>query len=528
MLPKDYSEPIVRVVADCHDLLLQNIARHFNVSATGATPTFEWEVRKLAELGQLTRENIKIIADTVSPGVPMVQTAIEQAMRDAIEKFEPALKRAALRGLLSKATPGLSPAMRQILRNYSLQAVSQLNLVNTVMLKSSLEMFRRVVANTVAYERQLAAAQSILNTATGEVVTGVSSRTAALRKAIQQMAQEGLYGFTDIGGHHWTPEAYINMDMRTTAGNVAREAVFQRNAEYGNDLVIVRVNATARPKCYPWQGKVISTSNRSGYTYDLYSNQIPITPVRQTSYGEPDGLWGINCHHSPPDPFIPGISTQRDAPPPQAENDTLYKQSQVQRGKETAVRDAKREALVAQASGDQEAFAKAAQKVKAKQSDLKHFVASTGGTLRSDRTQVVGYTKSVSGKATAAIRQTNTVLLSKQNEIRALIKSDNTPKTLNIGNQNKHILGSKGYIEGRSYIYGTLDDAQRFVDQYHGTGESLFDRKGNWKNREIVAIERDIGVCLDIDGASEITNAFTIHYGKKGTHIVPAARRDYR
>lgn len=77
-----------------------------------------------------------------------------------------------------------------------------------------------------------------------------------------------------------------------------------------------------------------------------------------------------------------------------------------------------------------------------------------------------------------------------------------------------------------SYIYGTLEDAQALVNRYHGTGDALFDRNGNWKNKEIVAFGNDIGVCLDINGASEITNAFVIHYGKKGTHIVPAARKE--
>ena len=34
---------------------------------------------------------------------------------------------------------------------------------------------------------------------------------------------------------------------------------------------------------------------------------MTVHPVRNTSYGEPAGLWGINCSHQP-DPFIPGWS----------------------------------------------------------------------------------------------------------------------------------------------------------------------------------------------------------------------------
>lgn len=68
----------------------------------------------------------------------------------------------------------------------------------------------------------------------------------------------------------------------------------------------------------------------------------------------------------------------------------------------------------------------------------------------------------------------------------AVIRSSDTPKTLNIGNQRKHIREEGRDLGNRSFLYGTLDDAQQLVNQYSGTGEPKLDRKGNWVHKELV------------------------------------------
>jgi len=100
------------------------------------------------------------------------------------------------------------------------------------------------------------------------------------------------------------------------------------------------------------------------------------------------------------------------------------------------------------------------------------------------------------------------------------------PLQINRGNQNKHDPTRKSYIEGRSVFYGTVEDAQALVDRYHGTGEIKLKPDGTWNKREIVEILDDIGVDIDAKTLVEqVTNRFTIHYGKRGTHIVPTKRR---
>ena len=513
------SDPIRAVYASCVDECMAAIARHFNVKASGNTGTFDWQTQKLAELGSLRREAAEIIARQLYGVDAMVAEAVEAAMLRSLREVEPELQAAARAGLLQDAEPGMSPAMRLALDAYSRQAREQLNLVNTVMLDSCLMNYRRIAANTAAYEQQLARAQEILNAETGKVVSGVSSRQEAVRRAVRQFADTGLTGFTDRAGHVWSPEAYAAMDVRTTVMNAAREAVLIRNEEYGNDLVSVPVNATARPKCYPWQGKVISTADRPRIAHDLHGQPIQVHARSATSYGDPDGLWGINCHHMP-SPFFDGLSVLRGDVPPKADNDERYRLQQTQRRYEREVRARKREAVMLEAAGDEEGFREAALKVKTAQRRLREHCEAGNLTMRHDRTQALGYSRSISRKATAAAD-----LQRKVGQIRELIRSPATSKQLNLGNQNKHIPGANGYIEGRSYLYGTLADAQALVDRWHGTGEIRFTSRGEWVQKEFVTAAENIGVCIDpATGQGMPTNRFAIHYGKKGTHIVPARR----
>lgn len=391
--PAKLAEPLQKVYQDVTDQVLENIARHFNTGK--ALATAEWQMKKLAELGQVQRETLRIIARGTGQNEEMIRIALQDAISDALKDVEPALKEAAAAGMLQDGGELIaSESVQRIFDTYLAQAKEATNLVNTVMLESGLNAFRLVVSDVVRWEQQVttaaqtAAAQQILNSETGKVITGVSSRQEALKRAIKRLADNGLTGFVDRGGHNWTPEAYVNMDIRTTAGNVATQAVFARNEDYGNDLVWVPVKAAARPLCYPWQGKLISTSNRTGTVKDARGEDVEIIPLNRTSYGEPAGLWGINCGHTPPNPFIPGRSLIRGEVPGEKKNEKEYAESQQQRDIERKIRYAKREAATLKAAGLDTSDADA--KVKRYQADMRAFIEETGRTRRRDREQIGG------------------------------------------------------------------------------------------------------------------------------------------
>jgi len=399
--PLKYSDPIVRVYEACVDELLVNLAKHFNVSAIGNTPSFNYEVEMLSKLGAVRKETAAIIARYVAENEPMIEEAVKTAMLDALEEVEPELRQAATEGLLHDADMEVMDGIQSQLTAYSRQARNQLNLVNTVMLASTADAYRKGVYAAVDIVKQMQAAQGVLNAETGKVITGVSTPQQALRAAVRAMSDAGIRGFVDSKGRNWSAEAYVRMAIKTTVSNSANAAVMARNEQYGNDIVWPRVNATARPGCYPWQGQLISMSNRERDVPDGNGKMRHVYAVSQTTYGQPAGIWGINCHHGPMNVFIPGFSYVRgeDVKPDKSENDRLYALTQEQRRLERQVRYAKRDAAMYNAAGDRQAFERAALKVKDANARLKNFVNSHDSLVFSgEKVYTFGYNRSVSGK----------------------------------------------------------------------------------------------------------------------------------
>lgn len=193
------------------------------------------------------------------------------------------------------------------------------------------------------------------------------------------------------------------MAMRTTAGSVANEVQTARCEDMGVNLIQIDSHSGARPKCAKDQGKIFSLDNTSGTTEDLNGRKIRYYPWNSSSYGEPDGILGINCgHHKYP--FIPGVNIQRYFPTEDMDaNNRLYKQTQVQRALERDVRKQKRECMLFDELGDSDAFEEASVRLKSKESRLKSYVDGHKNLhRRRDREQVVGFDKGVSARAVAA------------------------------------------------------------------------------------------------------------------------------
>jgi hypothetical protein len=383
------------VYAAVTDQLLINLARHFQFIKEGMTPEGAWQyqVRKLAEMGQVTRESEAIILNMLDGADEALHQVLEEAIKDGLKGVEKPLKKAAEKGLLlgqGFLPPEVAPNQMQAFRAFYAQSADKLNLVNTVMLESTQNAYAATVsdiASQVVLNAQMEVTQGILNTETGKVISGVSSMNQAIRNGVKRMVENGITGYVDHGGHHWSPEAYVTMDIRTTMANTARAAVLERNTEYGNDLYQDSHHDGARPLCYPWQGKVISDQNRSRDVEDENGNLVHVYAQNETSYGEAAGLFGINCGHYPI-PFIPGFSRIRPPEQNKEENDKEYQESQQQRALERKLRYEKRDLAVLKAQGASEDEIKAQRlRVKNARTELNDFCNETGRARRSNREQ---------------------------------------------------------------------------------------------------------------------------------------------
>lgn len=390
------AETIDSVYIDLEVQIMRNIAKHL---ADWKQPidSDQWLLQKLAELGTLNQENIRIIARMSGLSFTAAEKMLNKAAEKMIQSIEPGFRYLVKQGLADEAVKvPKSKNVKQVMKALQKQAKDALNLTNTTMLHKAQEAYKKLLSD-VAGE-----AHKILNNNAAAVITGAESRQRALQNAIRRFNEEGITGFVDKKGRNWTPEAYVNMCMRNTAKNVAEEVQTARCLDHGINLIAISSHSGARPKCARDQGKIFDLNNGSGETEDLNGRKIKYYPWKSSSYGEPDGILGINCHHHK-FPFVPGVSIQRYFPTEDfEENNRLYKETQVQRALERSVRKQKRECMLYDTLGDTEAFEQSAVRLKGKEAQLKHYVDSHKDLhRRKDREQVVGFDKRISAEAVA-------------------------------------------------------------------------------------------------------------------------------
>lgn len=366
------------------DRILINMASYFPYIKYGSEPKdlFQYQARMLAQMGQLNKETVAIIADSLGGADEALKDALEASIREALKDEEPLLRKAVEAGYLHPGKiPELTPNQMHAFWSYYQQSADKLNLVNTVMLESTQSAYQATVADIVS---RMQTTQGILNTAAGEAVTGVSPMNEIIRSSVGKMLDNGITGFIDHGGHHWSPEAYVAMDVRTTMANTARAAIWERSEQYGNDLYQVSWHDGARPLCYPWQTKVISRNNFSGEVEDEEGNLIHVYPQSETSYGEAAGLFGINCKHYPI-PFVPGFSRIRQQEQTEAENNKEYRESQEQRALERGLREERRDLQAAKARNDPAEIDMQKKRVQDAEDRLNSFCQETGRNRRRSR-----------------------------------------------------------------------------------------------------------------------------------------------
>jgi hypothetical protein len=383
---QDIADPIEEIYIHIVDELLVNIGRH--ITSPTWTHTAAWEVQKLSELGQLTAENAAIINKWIKQIPREVRDTMEATRAAALDRLEKEMEQAAAAGYV---TPPMRDSTAQVLEDMAAQAVDRYNLVNTTMLQSSVEQYSAAVQLTQQeYDKLIAqkeATQGILNDAAASVASGVETRKTAVRRAIKRISDEGLTGFVDRAGRSWTPEAYVNMVTRTTVHNTAIQATKAFMQDYNTEVFQVSSHAGARPLCYPYQGKFYSWNNTAGEIELGNGQRVSYEPLNATSYGEPAGLFGINCGHYPI-PVIPGVTIPHGADniQPEKENAKAYAESQEQRALERKIREAKR---VVEMAGDT-ATKEDKAAVKEAQAEMREFIARTGRTRRYDREQIGG------------------------------------------------------------------------------------------------------------------------------------------
>lgn len=384
--------PIADAYMSVEERLLVRIARQISLNDDHQlNEVSKWQIKQLAKHGLLRQDAHKIIA-AGTKGIPgNVADTVRQAIDDTLAED-------GIQGMWHNQQFAESAA--NAVKHYRNQAKNVYNQVNTVMKYKAESTFVRAV-NTVAdkWTREQRREQSevankqdvlnILNSNTAAVVSGAESRTKAVRTTIHEMAQKGIPAFVDKSGREWSPEAYVNMDIRATVKNTALEAEFSTMDSLGQDVFEVSSHPGSRPKCRPWQGKLISRSGKTTEITDINGRKHKVIPLSQTSFGEPDGLFGINCGHRPRG-VSDGLFRKSEVEYDDDEDKALYHKVCKQRELERKVRKSKTEADMLEAAGDTEGAKEVRRRMAEQNKALRSYCEGNGLKYRSDRVRTYG------------------------------------------------------------------------------------------------------------------------------------------
>ncbi len=395
------------IYQDVEEELMANIVRHLK-DWNQPIDSDTWLLQKMAEMGTLSREHLDIISRSAGVSETAVERMLQEAAEEAVEKTDKGFRALAKKNLASATVvnPKRSRNVEDALNKLSEQAKDALNLCNTTMLYKAKDAYTKLALKIADTGKVSASRQEyldVMNKHAATLVVGGESRQQAVRNCIKEFNEKGIPAFVDKKGREWTPEAYVNMNMRNTVRQTAEEMQTARCKDFGVNFISIDSHSGARPKCAKDQGKIFSLDNTSGTALDLHDKKIKYYPWNSSSYGEPDGILGINCRHHK-SPFIPGISVQRYFPTEDFDaNDKLYKETQVQRALERDVRKKKRECMLFDQMDDKDGFEDASVKLKRAEAKLKNYVDNNDQLhRRKDREQVVGFDKSISARAISA------------------------------------------------------------------------------------------------------------------------------
>lgn len=463
--------PIADAYMSVEERLLVKIARQISLNDDHAlNEVSRWQIKQLAKHGLLRQDAHRIIA----AGTKGIPAAAAEAVRQAIDDT---LAEDGIQDMWHDQRFAESAA--NAVKHYRNQAKDVYNQVNTVMQYKAESTYVRAV-NSVAEkwtaeqrraQSEIADKQSvldILNSNTAAVVSGAESRTKAVRTTIHEMAQKGIPAFVDKSGREWSPEAYVNMDIRATVKNTALEAQFSTMDSLGQDVFEVSSHPGSRPKCRPWQGKLISRSGRTTEITDINGRKYKVIPLSQTSYGEPDGLFGINCGHRPRG-VSDGLFRKSAVEYDDTEDKELYNKVCRQRELERRVRKSKTEADMLEAAGDTEGAKQVRQRVTEQNKALKAYCEGNGLKYRADRVRTYG-----------AIAPKKALDKSGESGIIKL-GSDSVALEYQRYGRNKTTLVNKTYIDGGEYrrkFDNISDNAEVNKSVYNSAKSALKHRSG--------------------------------------------------
>lgn len=543
MLTPEQLQNLPQELTDLYDQLsefiLRDIARRI---AKGAqiTDTAEYQLYRARSLGLSTDEIAAKIAEINGSSAAEINRLIREAAAQS-DEFD----RKMLGADKGAAVPLEENAQLQKLISAQIAETAGKceNLTNTMGFADH-DFLGRVyyLSMTDMYRREMDSAHM-------KVVTGATDYMTAIRQACNKLAASGVRTIDYESGRSDRIEVAARRALLTSVAHVTHRISEQNGEELGADGWEMSAHSGSRPSHAVYQGRQ--------YTQEQYERII------KPLISEP------NCCHDV-FPIILGVSEPTyteeelqniDQPPFTYEGRTYtaYEASQQMRKMERAMRKQKDRCIVADAAGDEEAFATASIRLNRQKYIYEDFCKAADSYTQYERTYVAGYDRRLAGKTGAVTRkqrafekvqirlteEKNRAIIEQEKrkeQFRSDLKSGKINTSLDVKNQKKHIISPEWKNNVRQQIKKLHDGdtkaaspksrlfkdvtPEKLFKEYSGKG-TLRLQKNSTTVDEFVTADYPVGITFDRKLQKYVrTRRFQIRYQDGGYHLFPVSEKE--
>lgn len=295
LFPKNIEE----IYAGLENDIMNDIVRR--IAETGEiTRTADWQLNRLYNMGADKTDIKKHIQEALN----LSDTEIEQLYSDTLkegylrdeslyqavgQEFIPFEENMALQQLIEATKQQTAKQLKNITRTMGF-AVKQPNGRKTF--KTVDNYFKDTMDNAVMH-----------------VLNGTFDYNSIIRKVTDEMTRSGVRSINYDSGISTRIDVAARRAILTGVNQVTSKISSDNMQKLDTEFVETSWHSTARPTHQVWQGRVFYWDRANPNAEKIEAGVLYKSFIRETGYGEVDGLCGANCRHTFY-PFIPGISVR--------------------------------------------------------------------------------------------------------------------------------------------------------------------------------------------------------------------------
>lgn len=295
LFPKNIEE----IYAGLENDIMNDIVRR--IAETGEiTRTADWQLNRLYNMGADKTDIKKHIQEALN----LSDTEIEQLYSDTLkegylrdeslyravgQEFIPFEENMALQQLIEATKQQTAKQLKNITRTMGF-AVKQPNGRKTF--KTVDDYFKDTMDNAVMH-----------------VLNGTFDYNSIIRKVTDEMTRSGVRSINYDSGISTRIDVAARRAILTGVNQVTSKISSDNMQKLDTEFVETSWHSTARPTHQVWQGRVFYWDRANPNAEKIEAGVLYKSFIRETGYGEVDGLCGANCRHTFY-PFIPGISVR--------------------------------------------------------------------------------------------------------------------------------------------------------------------------------------------------------------------------